>query len=138
MKSVFILLTLGFCLNAHSFTGRWQGEGVSQTARAERECDLIYFHFDLSAEALMIYEGGYSCGILRAEYPPSRFERRGESELWYQGQKVGELNSDGFSLDVPEEFFRLEIELKDGLLKTQELWDDGSSYLKVSGSLKPL
>lgn len=138
MKIVFILLALGLSFNVYSFTGLWQGEGFSKTTRTERECDLIYFHFELNVDALMIHQGGYSCGILRAEYPPSRFERRGESELWYQGKKVGELKVDGFSLDVPEEFFRLDISLRDGQLETLELWDDGSSFLKVSGLLTKL
>lgn len=142
MKKTKLILTLFFIFSAAqtlaaNLTGSWSGPGVSQTAQSYRECSEVFFRFEESPTQLKILNGGYICQDLQAEYPFSVFEKK-DGKLLYKNEIVGSYTKMGFVLDVPEEFYRLQVDLVEGELQTQEIWDDSQSFLKVFGMLKKL
>lgn len=142
MKNTKCLITFFLILTsvqtfAANLTGTWSGPGVSQTAQSYRECSEVFFRLEETPTELKILNGGYVCQDLQAEYPFSVFEKK-ESELLYKGEVVGSYTDTGFILDVPEEFYRLQVDLVDGQLQTQEIWDDSQSFLKIFGMLEKL
>jgi hypothetical protein len=140
MKKIifFLIATFGLISSAQALEGRWQGAGNSQTHRFERPCDLIYFHFRVSDEAVVLLDGGYRCGILQAEYPPSRFTREANGDLSYFGSIVGHFDGVDLVLERPEDFFRVEFNVLENTLHYRELWDDGQSFLSIEGELHPI
>lgn len=142
MKNTKLVFALFFIfVSAEAFpanlTGTWSGPGVSQTGQSYRECSEVFFRFEESKTQLKILNGGYICQDLQAEYPFSVFEKK-DNQLLYKSEVVGSYTKSGFVLDVPEEFYRLKVELVDGELQTQEVWDDSQSFLKVFGMLEKL
>jgi|GEM_PF-2376720 hypothetical protein len=135
--ALFLFFFITFQVCASSLSGTWSGLGVSQTAQSYRECSEVFFRFEETASQLKILNGGYVCRDLQAEYPFSVFEKK-NGDLLYKGEVVGGIAEKSFFLDVPEEFYRLQVELVDGQLRTQEIWDDSQSFLKVYGMLEKL
>ncbi len=77
--------------------------------------------------------GGYRCGEIQAEYPYSTFKIV-EGGLYYQGEKVGNIGEDFFSLEYEE--FSLNIKYMNGYVDYNELWQDESDYFQVLGTLE--
>jgi hypothetical protein len=132
----FLMLSFLISFNTQAFEGLWVGEGISKTHRSERACSEIYLEFDVNANYVTLLQGGYICGILQAEYPSSRFERRTNHELWYGGQRVGFFDGQVLRLERPSDFFQLELYLQGEKIIYRELWDDGNSFLQIDGELK--
>ncbi len=125
--------TNGFSSN--SLTGKWVGSGHAVTHRQARHCDLIVFELEESEDSFHIHFGGYRCEDLVAEYPSSSFVKS-SGQLLYAGQEVGHYGPGFIKLQVPEEFYQMQLHLQDGQLTFTETWDDGRSFLKVEGQLK--
>lgn len=142
-KSKFYLIVLTFSAfffgalaNAQSFSGAWVGEGEALGHLQDRDCSEIFFILNETADEFEIVTAGYICGMLQAEYPSSSFQKK-DGDLYYRGRKVGFYSSSHLALEVPEEYYRLDLKLlESGQLRSTEKWDDGQSYLQVVGDLE--
>ena len=142
-KSKYCLFTLIFSLfflssltNAQTFSGAWVGEGEALGHLRDRDCSEVFFLLNETADEFEIITAGYICGVLQAEYPSSRFQKK-DGDLYYRGRRVGHYSPGHLVLEVPEEYYRLDLELlAPDQLRSTEKWDDGQSYLRVLGDLE--
>ena len=117
-----------------SLTGTWQGHGTAFTHRRARSCEQVAFDLEDTEDLFHIHFGFYACEDLVAEYPPSTFIKT-EGHLLFAGQIVGSYDAHSIELHLPEEFYHMQLRLKNHHLSFSEFWDDGQSHLKVQAQL---
>lgn len=115
------------------FSGKWTGEGSYYTARSKGECTEIFFQFKQTEKKLKILTGGYICGMLQAEYPPSSFDIV-EGTLIYDGEVVGSITDDQFTIEYLGGVYKLNVKKEEDHLQYEEIWNEGDDLLVVQSS----
>lgn len=127
---LFLLLSLNtFAIPS----GVYSNEGTAILNGREMSCDMVEIRFIHENEKFTLRGGGYRCGEIQAEYPYSVFQIN-NGELYYQGEKVGYIGDDYFSLAYEE--FSLDIKFENNHIYYNELWQDGEDYFQVLGELE--
>lgn len=136
MKPILFVISLFFCLDSYaSFNGTWVGEGTYKAHRSEGNCPEVGMAFEESDFEFKIIYGSYDCGLLKAEYPSSVFEKR-NGFLFYGEEKVGYFTDELIYLSYENGVFELVLEkYLDDQIYYLERWDDGKSFLTIKAKL---
>ena len=136
VKILVLTLLASLPLAAQEFHGVFSGAGMAKQPSGVSRCSHIEMRFlNEAPEHFTIRGGGYQCGPLLAEYPYSRFERRGE-KLFYEGREVWEINDKQLELWDEDGIFYLTIRYDADQLKYFEMWEEGGDFLTIMGNLR--
>jgi hypothetical protein len=133
---IIIALIFSFGTLAN-FTGKWTNSGYYESDSSSGECKEVFMQFKKTDEAFMILDGGYICGEIQASYPPSKFKIIGE-KLFYNGEKVGIINSELIMISYLNNVYNLSLEIVDDQIFFYEQWKEEDDFLFIRAKLNKL
>ena len=134
MPRLSLSLLLSFSIFA-SMSGKWSAPGYFFTEKDEGKCEEVFFQLERTKSKLKFITGGYSCGILKAEYPASEFNIVGE-EILYQGNRAGTISKNEIKISYYDGVFQLNLKLEKDKLLFKERWYENGDLLVIQSQMK--
>ena len=108
----------------------------------KRTCSEIFLALEQKEKEFRLFQGGYNCEDLKAQYAPFTLAIR-EGKVWDGAEEVGTITEDTFILqyyDKEEDYsFRLRLKRNASGLEYLEEWmSEGTPALTISGALDAL
>lgn len=119
-----------------NFTGKWSAEGFYESDRTAGKCKEVFLQLKQTEDFFYILDGGYICGEIQAQYPPSRFKISGE-DLFYQGSIVGSISNDEIRISYLEGVYNLSLKHNSEEILFDESWREGDDFLHIRSKMSP-